>query len=317
MSGRREIPGGREKSGRPGSAPDGPWTGRGRLPRVGRIVAVGSGKGGVGKSTVAANLALALRRRGRTVGVLDADIYGPSLPVVLGVEDGRHRVEVTDDRIVVPVEVHGLHVVSFGFFLGEESPAVWRGPLVGKAVKQFSRGVRWPELDVLLVDLPPGTGDVPLSLAQSVVVDAGIVVTTPQRLSVLEARKAAEMFRKLRTPLLGVVENLSYSRCDCGRTHRPFGEGGGEELADSEDTRLLGRIPFLEGMVEGEDRGESPVLVDPEGEAARAFDGLAESVWEALEALSDDGEPDEGGEEAEPGAPSGRRLPVVGGGAGG
>lgn len=260
-----------------------PWSDRGRLPGVRRIVAVGSGKGGVGKSTVAANLALSLRRGGARVGVLDADIYGPSLPVVLGVEDGRERVEVTDDRIVLPLEVHGLHVVSFGFFLGEESPAVWRGPMVGKAVKQFSRGVRWPELDILVVDLPPGTGDVPLSLAQSVVVDAGIVVTTPQRLSVLEARKAAEMFRKLRTPLLGVVENLSYSRCGCGRTHHPFGEGGGARLAEEEGTRLLGRIPFLEGMVEGEDRGESPVLTDPDGEAGRAFDGLAAEVREALD----------------------------------
>lgn len=284
-----------------------PWSDRGRLPGVRRIVAVGSGKGGVGKSTVAANLALALRRRGRRVGVLDSDIYGPSLPVVLGVEDGRERVEVTEDRIIIPLEVHGLHVVSFGFFLGEKSPAVWRGPLVGKTVKQFSRGVRWPELDVLVVDLPPGTGDVPLSLAQSVVVDAGIVVTTPQRLSVLEARKAAEMFRKLRTPLLGVVENLSYSRCDCGRTHQPFGEGGGARLADEEGTRLLGRIPFLEGMVEGQDRGESPVLTDPDREAGRVFDALAASVWKALGETT-------GAASNTPAPPSvgaGRKLPVV------
>lgn len=268
-------------------------------------MAVGSGKGGVGKSTVVANLALALRRNGVRVGVLDADIYGPSVPVILGVEDGGRRVEVSEDRVVRPVEAHGLQIVSFGFFLGEGSPAVWRGPLVGKAVRQFSRGVRWPELDLLLVDLPPGTGDVPLSLAQSVVLDGGIVVTTPQRLSVLEAGKAAEMFRKLRTPLLGVVENLAYSRCDCGRVHRPFGSGGGRALADDEDTRLLGSIPFLEGMVEGEDRGEPPVLTEPEGEAARAFADLGEAVLKALDEA--EGAPDD---RQEPGR---RELPVVAG----
>ena len=146
-----------------------PWARRGRLPNVRRVVAVGAGKGGVGKSTVAVGLALALRAAGHRVGLLDADIYGPSVPVLVGLEDGAERVRMSEGKQIVPLEAFGLSVVSFGFFLGPQSPAVWRGPLVGKAVRQFSRGVLWPELDVLVVDLPPGTGDVPLSLAQSIV----------------------------------------------------------------------------------------------------------------------------------------------------
>lgn len=202
-----------------------PWAERGRLPGVRTVVAVGAGKGGVGKSTVAVNLALALLQNGLRVGLLDADIYGPSVPVLTGLEDGARLVRMTDDRKVLPLQSMGLHIVSFGFFLGPESPAVWRGPMVGKAVKQFSRGVVWPDLDVLVVDLPPGTGDVPLSLAQSIVVDGAVVVTTPQRLAVLEAAKAVEMFRKLDVSILGAVENMSFATCSCGRRSHPFGHG--------------------------------------------------------------------------------------------
>ncbi len=259
-----------------------PWAGRGRLPGVARIVAVGSGKGGVGKSTVAANLALALHAEGLRVGVLDADIYGPSVPVILGLEDGARRIRMGDDRLIQPLEAHGLAVVSFGFFLGPESPAVWRGPMVGKAVKQFARGVRWPELDVLVVDLPPGTGDVPLSLAQSVVIDGGIVVTTPQRLAALEAAKALEMFRKLDAPVLGVVENMSYALCACGRTSHPFGRGAGRRLAEDAGVPLLAEIPFEGDVVEGEDSGRPPVLADAQGPVARAFRALAGQVAGAL-----------------------------------
>jgi len=259
-----------------------PWAGRGRLPGVGRVIAVGSGKGGVGKSTVAANLALALRIEGMRVGLLDADIYGPSIPMILGVEDGAQRIRMSEDRKVIPLEAHGLSVVSFGFFLGPESPAIWRGPMVGKAVKQFSQGVIWPELDVLVVDLPPGTGDVPLSLAQSVVVDGGIVVTTPQRLSVQEAEKAVEMFRSLHVPVLGVVENMSFSECDCGRRSNPFGRGGGAYLAESAGIPLLAELPFEEPIMAGEDRGAPPVLEDPEGSVARAFRALAGKVLARL-----------------------------------
>ncbi len=268
-----------ESTGVPGRDP---WADRARLPNVQRIVAVGSGKGGVGKSTVAANLALALHAEGLRVGVLDADIYGPSIPVILGLEDGARRVRMTDDHKVVPLEAHGLAVVSFGFFLGPESPAVWRGPMVGKAVKQFSRGVVWPPLDVLVVDLPPGTGDVPLSLAQSVVVDGGIVVTTPQRLAALEAAKALEMFRKLDVPVLGVVENMSRAICDCGRISHPFGSGAGSALAHDADVPLLAELPFYEPVIPGEDAGRPPALAEPTSEIAREFAGLAGRVAERL-----------------------------------
>ncbi|HEX7117943.1 MAG TPA: P-loop NTPase [Longimicrobiales bacterium] len=259
-----------------------PWADRRRLPGVQHVVAVGAGKGGVGKSTVAANLALALRDRGLRIGLLDADIYGPSLPVILGIEDGASKVGVTQDKKIVPIDVHGVSLVSFGFFLGAQSPAVWRGPMVAKAVKQFSHGVVWPDVDVLVVDLPPGTGDVPLSLAQSVVVDGAVVVTTPQRLAVLEAAKAVEMFRKLDSPVLGVVENMSYSTCECGRRSHPFGKGGGAELAGAAGVPLLGAVPFEEPVVAGEDRGAPPVVAEPAGAVARAFAEIAEAVAGAL-----------------------------------
>jgi ATP-binding protein involved in chromosome partitioning len=266
-----------------------PWADRARLPGVRRVVAVGAGKGGVGKSTVAANLALALRAGGLRVGLMDADIYGPSIPVIMGLEDGGARVRVTEDRRIVPVDAYGVAVVSFGFFLGPESPAVWRGPMVGKAVKQFSRGVVWPELDVLVVDLPPGTGDVPLTLAQSVVLDGAVVVTTPQRLAAIEAAKALEMFRKLGTPVLGVVENMSYAICECGRRSYPFGRGGGEWLSELTGAPLLGEVPFDAPVVEGEDRGLPPVVAAPEREVARAFAAIAGAVVDALNGRSQGG----------------------------
>ncbi len=259
-----------------------PWADRSRLPGVARVVAVGSGKGGVGKSTVAVNLALALRLEGLRVGLMDADIYGPSIPVILGIEDGAQRVRMTPDKKILPLEAHGLAVVSFGFFLGPDSPAVWRGPMVSKAVKQFSRGVVWPELDVLVVDLPPGTGDIPLSLAQSVVVDGGIVVTTPQRLSVQEAEKAVGMFSRLDVPVLGVVENMSYSVCECGRRSHPFGRGGGSALAERLDIPLLAELPFEEPVMSGEDRGAPPVVEHPESDASRAFHALADGALARL-----------------------------------
>lgn len=266
---------------RPPGVPD-PWANRGRLAGVRRIVAVGSGKGGVGKSTVAVNLALAVRATGLRAGLLDADIYGPSIPMILGIEDGAKRIRMTAEKKILPLDIRGLAVVSFGFFLGPESPAVWRGPMVSKAVRQFSRGVLWLDLDVLIVDLPPGTGDIPLSLAQSVVVDGGIVVTTPQRLSVQEAEKAVGMFRKLDVPVLGIVENMSYAICTCGRTSHPFGHGGGRRLAEEADIALLAEVPFEEPVVEGEDRGAPPVLEYPESLVATTFRTLADHVLQRL-----------------------------------
>lgn len=256
----------------------------GRLPTVRHVVAVGSAKGGVGKSTVAANLALALRARGTAAGLLDADIYGPSSLTLLGVEDAPRRARLTDDRKVLPLEAHGMPVVSFGFFLGERSPAVWRGPLVAKAVDQLSRGVVWPELDVLVVDLPPGTGDVPLSLTGAVRVDGGIVVTTPQRLAVAEAHKCAEMFGKLDVPTVGVVENLSAAVCACGRVSHPFGEGGGRRLAEEIGVPLLAEIPLDPSVREGEERGTPAVVGAPGSGVARRFDDLAAGTLERLAA---------------------------------
>ncbi|HEU4647956.1 MAG TPA: Mrp/NBP35 family ATP-binding protein [Gemmatimonadales bacterium] len=259
-----------------------PWAARDRLPGVKHVIAVGAGKGGVGKSTVAVNLALALMESGLRVGLLDADIYGPSVPMLVGLEDGATRIKMTDQRQILPLAALGLAVVSFGFFLGAKSPAVWRGAMVSKAVKQFSRGVVWPDLDVLVVDLPPGTGDVPLSLAQSIVVDGAVVVTTPQRLAVLEAGKAIEMFGKLDVPLLGVVENMSYAVCGCGRRSHPFGQGGGEALQRATGCTLLAQVPFDETMVAGGDAGAPAMTARPQGESATVFRAIGQQVREAL-----------------------------------
>ncbi len=259
-----------------------PWGTRAGLANVAHVVAVGAGKGGVGKSTVAVNLALALQDRGYRVGVLDADIYGPSVPVLVGLEDGASRIGMSEQKQIVPLEALGLAIVSFGFFLGPRSPAVWRGPMVAKAVKQFARGVLWPPLDVLVVDLPPGTGDVPLSLAQTLVVDGAVVVTTPQRLAVLEAGKAVEMFRKLDVPVLGVVENMSFAECECGRRSHPFGHGGGVELTDALGLQLLGSVPFDEEVVHGGDTGDPSVQRRPTSATAGAFREIAHRIAEGL-----------------------------------
>jgi len=260
-----------------------PAADRARMPGTRHVVAVGAGKGGVGKSAVAVNLALGLRLAGWRVGVLDADIYGPSVPVLLGLEDGRTRIRMTAERQIVPLDALGLAVVSFGFFLGERSPAVWRGPMVGKAVRQFTRGVVWPELDVVVVDLPPGTGDVPLSLSESVAVDGAIVVTTPQRLAAIEAAKAIDMFRKLSVPVLGLVENMSHASCPCGRRFHPFGQGGGDALQQTTGATLLARVPFDDAIVASGDAGTPSMLLHPDTESAVAFRDLASRVRDLLE----------------------------------
>jgi len=242
------------------------------LSNVRDIIAVGAGKGGVGKSTVAVSLALALVRAGFVVGLLDADIYGPSVPILLGIEDGSQHVRVTPDKHIVPVEVLGLTLISFGFFLGEGSPAIWRGPMVSKAVKQFARGVEWPQLDVLVVDLPPGTGDIPLSLVQAVEVSGAIVVTQPQRLAGVEAQKAGDMFTQLEVPVLGVIENMTGA----------FGTGGGEIVASALGVPLLGTVPFDAQVVGEGDAGTPTVVTRSDSEFARSFDAIAHTVVNAL-----------------------------------
>ncbi|HEX5973434.1 MAG TPA: P-loop NTPase [Gemmatimonadaceae bacterium] len=249
-----------------------PWAEQVKLASVKHVVAVGAGKGGVGKSTVAANLAIALARGGLRAGLLDADIYGPSLPILLGMEDGAQRVRMSPDKYILPLDAFGVPMISFGFFLGEDSPAIWRGPMVSKAVKQFARGVAWPELDVLVVDLPPGTGDIALSLAQAVVLSGAVVVTQPPRVAAAEARKAAQMFRTLEVPLLGVVENMS----------GPFGRGAGALVASELGAPFLGEIPFDDVIVAEGDAGTPTMLARPRSTAGAAFDAIARGVAVAL-----------------------------------
>jgi ATP-binding protein involved in chromosome partitioning len=256
---------------RSGGTPD-PWSDQARLASVRHVVAVGAGKGGVGKSTVAVNLALALAREGLRAGLFDADIYGPSLPILLGADDAASRVRMSPEKHIEPIEAHGLPMISFGFFLGQGSPAIWRGPMVSKAVKQFARGVAWPELDVLVVDLPPGTGDVPLSLAQAVALSGAVIVTQPPRVAVAEAHKAAEMFRALDVPVLGIVENMS----------GVFGRGAGADVAGALDVPFLGEIPFDETVVREGDQGTPTVLARPESPTTAAFDGIATRIAAAL-----------------------------------
>jgi ATP-binding protein involved in chromosome partitioning len=245
-----------------------PWAEQVRLAGVRHIIAVGAGKGGVGKSTVAMNLALALAREGLRAGLLDADVHGPSLPILLGIEDGAARVRMSPEKHILPLEAHGLPMISFGFFLGAGSPAIWRGPMVSKAVKQFARGVAWPELDVLVVDLPPGTGDIPLSLAQAVVLSGAVIVTQPPRVAAAEARKAVEMFRTLEVPILGVVENMS----------GPFGRGAGPLVAEELEVPFLGEVPFDEVIVTEGDVGVPTMVARPRSASGSAFDSIARAV---------------------------------------
>jgi ATP-binding protein involved in chromosome partitioning len=258
-----------------------PWAEQARLAGVEHVIAVGAGKGGVGKSTVAVNVALALARGGLRTALLDADIYGPSLPILLGIEDGATRVRMSPEKTIIPLEAHGLPIISFGFFVGEGSPAIWRGPMVSKAVKQFARGVAWPELDVLVVDLPPGTGDIPLSLAQSVPLSGAVVVTQPPRVAATEARKAADMFRTLEVPVLGVVENMT----------GPFGRGAGRMVALELDVPFLGEVPFDDVIVGEGDAGMPTMVARPSSAAGIAFELIARGIagalgWEHVPAAS-------------------------------
>ena len=255
-----------------------PWADCVRLASVRHVIAVGAGKGGVGKSTVAANLALTLAREGLRVGLLDADIYGPSLPILLGAEDGATRIRMTAEKQIVPIAVHGVPLVSFAFFLGEGSPAIWRGPMVSKAVKQFARGVAWGDLDVLVVDLPPGTGDIPLSLAQAIELSGAVVVTQPPRVAAAEARKAVEMFTTLEVPVLGVVENMTGA----------FGSGAGAAISDALGIPFLGAIPFDDAIVREGDAGVPTAIARPDSEAAERMRIIAHRIitslgWRATE----------------------------------
>lgn len=252
-------------------------TGRVRLPGTRWVVAVASGKGGVGKSTVAANLALALSRLGMGVGLLDADIYGPSTPIMFGAEGERPK--SAGGQSFYPIERYGVKIMSIGFFLTDKAPVIWRGPMVVGALGQFLKDTLWGTQDFLIVDLPPGTGDAQLTLAQQVSLDGAVIVTTPQNVALLDAVRAVQMFRQVHCPLLGVVENMSYFVCpDCGERDELFGEGGGGRMAKAEGIDLLARIPIDQSVCEAGDSGMPIVLANPEHPASQAFMELARRV---------------------------------------
>jgi ATP-binding protein involved in chromosome partitioning len=247
--------------------------GRQSIPGVKNVIAVGAGKGGVGKTTVAVNLAIALAKCGSKVGIIDGDIYGPNVPIMLGLKTQL----VTDGQKIVPAEKYGLQVISMGFLTGDDAPIIWRGPMLHGALQQFFREVRWSELDYLVVDMPPGTGDVALSLSQTVPVAGAIVVTTPQVVSLADSRRAIAMYRKLNIPTLGIIENMSYFVCpSCQHEADIFGHGGGERMAAELGIPFVGRIPIYQPIREGSDVGVPLMISEPECPAARAFMAAAE-----------------------------------------
>lgn len=244
-------------------------------PRLGRIIAVSSGKGGVGKSTVCVNLAVALAREGAKVGILDADIYGPNIPRMMGVMEAPR---VVDERII-PLEAHGVKIMSLGFIIERDQPAIWRGPIVMKIITQFLGDVDWGDLDYLFVDMPPGTGDAQLSLVQATQVHGAVIVTTPQEVAVGDALRGAKMFQRVGVPVLGIVENMSWLECPhCGKPTALFGSGGGERLAKELDLPLLGQIPISPRVTQGGDEGAPIVLADPQSGAARQLAKIATAV---------------------------------------
>jgi ATP-binding protein involved in chromosome partitioning len=263
------------------------------LESVKNVIAVASGKGGVGKSTVAVNLAVALSESGAKVGLLDCDIYGPSIPLMLGISG---RPQVTPDKKIVPLMSQGLRLMSIGFLAGENAPVIWRGPMVHGVIKQFLSDVKWGELDYLVLDLPPGTGDAALTICQTAPLAGALIVTTPQEMSLIDARKGLQMFRRVNVPVLGIVENMSFFVCDsCEKRHALFGEGGAERAAKELDTEVLARLPLQPDVVEAGDSGKPTVLSSPASPAAAEFRQLAGVVARKLALLAAEAPPVLGG----------------------
>ncbi len=249
------------------------------IPGVKQVIAVSSGKGGVGKSTVAANLACALAVAGAKVGLLDADLYGPNIPMMMGSTTGPEQ----KDGKIVPVENYGVKLISMAFLVPEEAPLVWRGPMVHQYLQAFFRDVLWGELDYLLIDLPPGTGDVQLSLSQMVPLAGAITVTTPQEVALYDVRKGMAMFKKVNVPLLGIVENMSFFVCGhCGERTEIFSHGGGERAAAKLGVPFLGRIPIDPAIRDGGDTGHPIVVADPDSPQAVAFREIARKITQGL-----------------------------------
>jgi ATP-binding protein involved in chromosome partitioning len=264
----------------PGSVPPPPTPTE--FPNLGRILAVSSGKGGVGKSTVSVNVAVALAQQGQRVGLMDADIYGPNIPRMMGVDQ---KPEVQGGKIQ-PLESHGVKLISLGLIVERDAPAIWRGPIIMKVIGQFVRDVDWGQLDYFLVDLPPGTGDAQLSLAQTVHIRGAIIVTTPQEVSVGDALRGAKMFERVGVPVIGVVENMSYFVCPhCGERTEIFLTGGGQRLADELGVPLLGQVPLQAHLADLADTGRPVVVAEPESPAARALADIARHAAEHLAAM--------------------------------
>lgn len=252
------------------------------IPKVKNTIAVISGKGGVGKSTVAANIAIALSQLGAKVGLIDCDVYGPSVPIMFAL-NGRQSVYENEDKKMIPLEKYGIKLISIGFFLDEKNPVIWRGPMASGAVKQFISDVEWNELDYLVYDMPPGTGDIQLTLAQTVPLTGAVVVTTPQAVSLSDVRKSISMLKKVNVDILGIVENMSYFIApDTGKTYEIFGEGGGKILAEENNCELLGKIPIDPRIRIGGDKGTPIVYEMPDSEYAKTFIEISQKLAQII-----------------------------------
>jgi ATP-binding protein involved in chromosome partitioning len=263
----------------PGAAPGGAFQNQNKVPGIKRIIAVASGKGGVGKSTCSVNLACALNHLGARVGLLDCDIYGPSIPLMMGI---HQRPIVNDDEKLVPPSNHGVKLMSMGFLLSDDQPVIWRGPMIQKTIQQFITQVEWGQLDYLLVDLPPGTGDAQLSLCQTVPLDGGVIVTTPQEASLGVVRKGIAMFEKVNVPILGIIENMSYFMAPGGQRVEIFGHGGGRTEAQRQEIPFLGEVPIFLEIREGGDKGVPVVVSHPADPQGKAFIQIAETLRQKL-----------------------------------
>jgi ATP-binding protein involved in chromosome partitioning len=263
----------------PSAAPQSPWAQQSRVAGIRKVVAIASGKGGVGKSTVSVNLACALQQLGAKVGLLDCDIYGPSIPLMMGVHE---KPTISDQEKMVPPSGHGVKLMSMGFLLEGDQPVIWRGPMIMKTIQQFIGAVAWGELDILLVDLPPGTGDAQLSLCQTVPLDGGVIVTTPQEASLGVVRKGIAMFQKVNVPILGIVENMSYFITPGGERVEIFGHGGGQAEAARQHVSFLGEVPIFTEIREGGDRGVPVVVSAADKPPGQAFILLAKALQERL-----------------------------------